>query len=159
MLTRVGNSIFGECFDRSGLVARSVDEFVVDDLNARIIRRKQRDLVGNRLSICESRHILANARKAQHNVLAIRPSQLRLGLFPNHHDIRVGLLEQYPPRFLREAGVDAAAETLVGARHDDQALLALSFYRLGLGVLEDGVGRLAVGSGFRHCFLRSCELG
>jgi len=55
--------------------------------------------------------------------------------------------------------VNASAETLVGTGDDDQALLALAFHRLGLGRVEDGVGRLAVASGFRHCFLRSGELG
>ncbi len=93
MLTGIGDGLLGVSFDGCGLITGGVDELVVEDLHARIIRRQQGDLIGNGLRVRESRHILADAGEAQHDVLAVRSGQLCLRLFPNHHDVRVRLGE------------------------------------------------------------------
>ena len=58
--TRVLDSFFGESLNRCCLVALSVDELIIDDLNIVIIGRQQRHLVRYRLCIRKSRHVLAD---------------------------------------------------------------------------------------------------
>jgi len=54
--------------------------------------------------------------------------------------------------------VDTTTETLVG-RADNQKSLALSLDGLGLGLVEDLLGSLAVGAGRGHGTLGAGELG
>ena len=55
--------------------------------------------------------------------------------------------------------MDTATKTFVGASNYDKCLLVLVLQGFGFSFLEDGVGRLAVCSGFRHCTLSSSEFG
>ena len=55
--------------------------------------------------------------------------------------------------------MDTTAETLVGAADNEQRLLALALHRLRLGLLENSVGRLAIGARLGHGALRAGELG
>ena len=50
-----------------------------------------------------------------------------------------------------------AAKTFVGAAHYDKCFLVLVVEGLGFSFLEDGIGRLTVFSGVRHCLLSSGE--
>ena len=84
---------------------------------------------------------------------------MRLALLANDGEVRVGDLEQHLPDLPGHAGVDTTTEALVGAAHDDERLLALALHWLGLGAVEDGVGRLSVCAGLPHGLLGAGELG
>lgn len=55
--------------------------------------------------------------------------------------------------------MDTAAKTLVRGADNDEGFLVFRLDRLGLCFFEDGVGSLAVASGFHHCALGSVEFG
>jgi hypothetical protein len=158
-LTRVDNSLLGESLLDSGLVATSVDELVVDDLDGDVLGVQHRDLVGNAGSVGEGGDVLSGTGEADDHVLGVGTAQLRLALLSNDCEIRIGDLGQHGPDLPRHSGVNTTAETLVGTADDDQGLLALALHGLGLGAVEDGVGGLAVGAGLPHGLLGAGELG
>ena len=55
--------------------------------------------------------------------------------------------------------MDTTTKTFVGAGNYDKCFFVLVLERFGFSFLEDGVGRLTVCSGFRHCTLSSSEFG
>ena len=55
--------------------------------------------------------------------------------------------------------MDTATKTFVGAANYDECFLVLVLEGFGFSFLEDGVGRLTVCSGLRHCLLSSGEFG
>ena len=55
--------------------------------------------------------------------------------------------------------MDTTTKTFVGAGNYDKCFLVLVLEGFGFSFLEDGVGRLTVCSGFRHCTLSSCHFG
>ena len=55
--------------------------------------------------------------------------------------------------------MDTTTKTFVGAGNYDECFLILVLEGFGFSFLEDGIGRLTVCSGFRHCTLSSCEFG
>jgi hypothetical protein len=149
-LTRVDNSLFGESLNWGSLVTGGIDELVVDNLDGSIVRWEERDLVGNRLSVCKRRDILPNTSKAQLDVFGARSRQLRLALLAQNNDIGVWLLNKHFADTLCQAGVDTTTEALVRAGNNDQCLLVISLQWLRLGLLEYGIGCLAVLSRFMH---------
>ena len=55
--------------------------------------------------------------------------------------------------------MDTTTKTFVRAGDYDECFLVLVLEWLGLSFLEDGVGRLTVCPGLRHCTLSSSEFG
>jgi hypothetical protein len=142
--TRVGNSLFREGLNRGSLVTGSVDELVVDDFDVGVVGGQEGDLVRNSLGFSEVGDVLANTSEVHNDVLAAGTAELRLALLTNDDNVAVGLLEEHSADTLGQARVDTTAETLVGAGNNDQGLLVITLQRLGLGLLEDGVGGLTV---------------
>lgn len=158
--TRVFDRILGEGLNWGSLIAGRIDEAVIQDLDIPIILRQQGDLIGHRLGIRKGGHILPHSRKAQHDMLARASGQLGLALLAQHDEIGVGGLLHHPAGLLGEARVDTAAQALVGGADDDERLFgAVLGVGVGLGLLEDGVGGLAVGAGFGHGALGAGEFG
>lgn len=152
------NGLLRESLNDNGLVALGVQKLVVDDLDGRVVGREGRDLVGNGCSVGEGGDVFTDASEAQDEVFAVRTAQLGLALLAQHNEIGIRLLQEHLPGGPRHAGMDAATEALVGAADDDERFLALALQRLCLGVLENGVGGLAVGAGFGHRPLGTREL-
>lgn len=156
-LTGVGDGLLGVGLDGNGLVALSVDEVVVDDLDAGVVGGQQSDLVGNGLGISEGRDVLADVGEAQNQVVGVGTGQLGLGLLAENNDVGVGELLEDTAGGLAQTGVDTTAKTLVGAGDDEQSLLVVK--SLGLGLLENGVGGLTVVPGLAHSLLGAGETG
>ncbi len=55
--------------------------------------------------------------------------------------------------------MDTTTKTFVGACNYDECFLVLVLEGLSFSFFEDGVGRLTVFSGLRHCTLSSSEFG
>lgn len=157
LLTGLGDSLLGVGLNGAGLVALSVDELVVDNLNASIVGGQLSDLVGNDLSISESRDVLADVGEAHDDGVGVGSGQLSLGLLSEDDHVGVGVLLEYTTSRLAETGVDTTAKTLVGASNDEQGLLVLE--GLGFGVLEDLVGRLTVNTRVIHSLLGAGKAG
>jgi len=144
----------------NGLVALRVDELVVHDGDAGVIRRQHRDLIGNRLRVAERRNLLAHTREAQLDLLGVTAAQLCLALFADDHEVRVWLVREQAARGAGHARVNTAAEALVGGAHDDEDfLVGFAVESLRLGFFEDRIGGLAVGTGFGHGLLGAGEFG
>ena len=73
---RVEDCLFGECFDGGRGVALGVDEFVVEDLHARVVGWEEGDLVGDGLGVGEGGDVAAYAREAELDVPAARTAEL-----------------------------------------------------------------------------------
>lgn len=147
-LTRLGDSLFRVSFDNDRLVGLSVDESVVDNLNAGVVGWQLGDFVCNGLSFGESWDVLPDIGKIHHEVLLIGSAELGLGLLAEDHNIGTRLIDHHPSCSLAQAGVDASAETLIRTSHDEQGLLV--FEGFGFGVLEHSIGGLTVGSRIGH---------
>ncbi|KAJ8611823.1 hypothetical protein MRB53_037736 [Persea americana] len=159
-ITRLANSLLRVGFDNRGLVALRVDEAVVQDLDAGIITGQLSDLVDDVLHIGKGRHILANTSKAQRNLLGVASAQLRLAFLAEDDQFVVTrVFVEETAGGAGQTGVDTTAKTLVGARDDEQRLLVLCLDRLGLGLLEHGVGGLSIGAGLVHGSLGASEFG
>ena len=159
-LTGCSYGLLREGLYGNGLVALRVDELVVHDGDAGVIRRQHRDLIRNRLRIAKCRNLLAHAREAQLDLLGVAAAQLRLALFTDDYEVRVRLVCEQAARGAGHAGVNAAAEALIGGAHDDKGfLVGFAVESLSLGFFEDGVGGLAVGTGLGHCLLGAGEFG
>lgn len=130
---------------------------VVDDLHAGVVLGQQGDLVGNGLGIGEGGDILADVGEAENHSIGVGSGQLGLGLLAENDDVRVGVLLENTASSLAQTGVDTTAKTLVGAGDDQQSLLVVE--RLGLGLLEDGVGGLTVGTRIVHGLLGTVQTG
>jgi hypothetical protein len=157
LLTGLGDSLLGISLNGAGLVALSVDELVVDDLNASVVGGQLSNLIGNDLSISESRDVLANVGEAHDELIGVGSGQLSLGLLSEDDQVGVGVRLKYTASSLAETGVDTTAKTLVGAGNDEQGLLVLE--GLGFGVLEDLVGRLTVDTRVVHSLLGAGKTG
>lgn len=158
-LTRLGDGLLGESLNDGGFVALSVDEAVVDNLDGGVLGGEHGDAVGNGGSVDEGGNVLANTSEVEDEVLAVGTGQLGLALLAQNGELCLGVLRQHLPDGPGHTRVDTTAETLVGAAHHDQRLLALALYRLGLGLLENGVGGLSVGTRVGHGPLGAGELG
>lgn len=150
-LTGLEDGLLREGVHSDGLVALGVDEVVVQDLDASVLGRQQRNLVGHSLSISEGGNVLADIAEAHHDLLGVGTGQLSLGLLPENDDIGVGVLLQDTARSLGQTRVDTTAETLVRTGDNNQGLLVLE--RLGFGVLKNGVGGTTVDSRLVHGLL------
>lgn len=157
VLTRVGDGLLGVGLNRDGLVALSIDEVVMHDLDTGVFGGQQGDLVGNGLSISKGRNILGDVGETHDDLVGIGSGQLTLGLLTENDDIGVGMALEKPASGLAQTRVDTTAKTLVGACNDEQSLLV--FEGLGFGVLEDLVGGLTVDSGLLHSSLGTGETG
>jgi hypothetical protein len=157
--TRVGDGLLGEGLLNGRLVATSVDELVVDNLDGDVVGGKHGDLVGDARCVGEGRNILSGTGEAENHVLRVGTAQLRLALLSDDCELRLGDLSQHLPDLPGHSRVDTTAETLVGTADDDQGLLAISLHGLGLGAVEDGVGGLTVGTRLPHSLLGAGELG
>lgn len=158
-LTGILDGLLREGLKGRRLIALCVDKLVVHDLDIAVIGREQRDLIRDCLGVRKGRHVLAHAREAEHYMRAAGPAQLGLRLLPQHHDIRFRFLLQHPSRSLGQAGVNTSAEALIRAGDHDEGFLVFALDGLGLGLVEDGVGCLAVGAGFGHVALGPGEFG
>jgi hypothetical protein len=158
-LTRVGNGLLGVGLLDNRLVATSVDELVVNDLDGDVLGGQHGDLVGDAQRVGEGGDVLSGTGEADNHVLGVRTAQLRLALLSNDREVGVGDIIQHPPDLPRHSRVDTTAETLVGTADDDQGLLAIALHSLGLGAVEDGVGGLTVSTGLPHGLLGAGELG
>jgi len=69
--TRVDDSLLREGLEWCRLVALSVDELVVDDLNRRVLIWQERDLVGNSLRIVEGWDLLSNTGEVEYEILCV----------------------------------------------------------------------------------------
>lgn len=154
---RAEDGFLGVGLDDLGLVGLSVDKLVVQDLDAGVFLGQQGNLVGDGLRIREGRNVLADTEEAEGDVLGVGTGELGLGLLTDNNDIAVGLFEEETASSLGERGVNTTAEALVGRGDDEQSLLVVQ--RLGLGVVEDGLGGLTVGAGLGHHALGTGELG
>jgi len=162
--TRSSNSLLREGLNNDGFVARGVDKFVVQDLDASIVARQLHNLIRDSLRIREGRNILADAGKIEHNILGVGTAQLGFGLLPDQDKVVVaGLLGEHAASLTRQTRVDTAAKALVARRNDEQRLLlrvlALGLERLGLGALKDLVGRLPVLAAVLHGTGGASQLG
>lgn len=147
----LGDSLLGVGLNGDRLVALSVDERVVDDANAGVILGQESDLVGNGLGIGEGGDVLADVGEAQNDVLGVGTGERSLGLLTENSNVGVGVRGQNTAGGLAQTGVDTTAKTLVGAGNNQKNLLVLQ--RLGLGLLENGVGGLTIDAGFVHGLL------
>lgn len=155
----VDDGVGGEGLNGGWLVGLGIDELVVDDLDVGVLLRTElQDLVRNRRRISEGRDVLADTSKVQNDVVGVRTAELGLGLLAENHDIDVWLLEEFAADELGHAGVDTTAQALVGGSNDDQSLLVALLERLGLGLVENGVGGLSVRPGVLHGTGRSVQL-
>lgn len=157
-LTRLGDGLLRESLNHNWLVARGVDELVVNELYRCILSREQHDLIRNGRGIRERGYVLASTSEIQHNVLAVRTTKLRLALLANYDEVGFGVLQEHLSGLPRHAGMDTAAKTLVRAADHDQCLLTLALDRLGLGLFENGVGSQAVRSCVAHGLLSAGQL-
>ena len=156
-LTRLGDSLLGVGLNGDGLVALSIDEGVVHNLDAGVVGGQHSDLIGNGLGFSEGRDILADVGEAHDDLVGVGSGKLSLGLLTEDDDIGVGVIREKSASSLAETGVDTTAETLVGAGNNEQSLLVLE--GLGFGTLEDLVGGLSVGARFIHSSLGTGETG
>jgi hypothetical protein len=76
--------------------------------------------------------------------------RLRLALLAQNNDIGVWLLNEHFADTLCQARVDTTTEALIRAGNNDQCFLVISLQWLRLGLLEHGIGCLAVLSRFMH---------
>lgn len=134
--TGLSDGLGGVGVNDAGLVRLSVQELVVENLDLRVVAAEQRDLVGDGLSIGESRYILSNTRKRQLHVLSIAPAQLRLALLTHNNEVGLRRSRENSSCRSRHTRVDTATQSLVGRANDEERLLAISFDGLGLGLLE-----------------------
>lgn len=155
--TGLSDSLLGVGLNNGSLVGLSIDELVEDNLDAAVVGRQQRDLVGNSLSIGEGGDVLADVREGQEDLLGSGTRKLGLALFTKNDEIGIRVGSQHTASSLAQAGVDTTAKTLVGASDDVQSLLVLQ--RLGLGLLEDSVGGLTVDARLIHSSLGASETG
>lgn len=130
----------------------------MDDLDGTVVGRKERNLVGNGLSIGEGGNVLADLGEAEDDVLTVGTTELGLGLLSKDDEISTGVLCQQAASSLAETRVDTTAETLVGAGDDVESLL-VSFLGLGLGGLENGVGGGSVDARVLHGLLSTGQTG
>lgn len=157
--TGVGNSLLREGLLDGNLVATSVDELVVDNLDGSVVGGQKGDLIGDGEGVGKGGDVLASTGEAENHVLSVGTRKLGLALLTNDGNICFWGLSQHGPDPSRHAGVDTTAETLVGAADDDQRLLALTLNGLGLSAVKDGVGGLAVGARGSHGPGGAGELG
>lgn len=130
----------------------------MDDLDSAVVGRKERNLVGNGLSIGEGGNILANLREAQDDVLTIGTAELSLGLLSEDDEISAGVLCQQAASSLAETGVDTTTKTFIGTGDNVKSLL-VSFLGLGLGGFEDGIGSCSVNTRVLHSLLGTSQTG
>lgn len=156
-LTGLGDSLFRVGLHGVGFVALRVDEVVVDDFNTGIFGREQSDLIGNSLGIGESRDVLADVGEAKDDGVGVGTGELGLGLLSHNDEVRVGCCLESAAGSLAETRVNTTAETLVGAGNNEQGLLVLE--GLGLGLLENSVGSLTVGTRVVHSLLSAVQTG
>ncbi len=156
----VGDGLLRKGLDDGGLVAGGVDELVVDDLDVGVVALELQDLVGDGLGVGEGGDVLAGAVEGEDDVAGVGPAQLGARLLADEDE--VGGLVAGPDlaaHVARQAGVDAAAEALVGAADDVERLLALGVERLRLGALEHLAVGLPVLPGRLHGPLGARQLG
>lgn len=158
-LTRLLDSLLGESLDGGSLVALGVEELVVEDPDGGVVGGEGDNLVGDGGGVGEGRDVLSDTGKAEEDVLSVGTAELGLALLTDDDEVGLGLLEEDLAGGPGQTRVDTTAETLVGAADDDERLLALALGGLGLGLLEDGVGGLAVVAGLGHGTLGAGELG
>lgn len=153
------DGILGESLDDGGLVLLGVQELVVQDLDARVVSGELGDLVGDGRRVGEGGDILSDVGEAEGHVLGVASAELGLALLTQDDELEaLGVGAELSADETRKTRVDTTTETLVG-RADDQEGLALGLDRLGVGLLEDLVGSLAVGAGLGHGLLGAGELG
>jgi hypothetical protein len=157
ILTGLGDGLLGVGLNGGRLVALGVEPLVVDDLDAGVVGRQQSDLVGNGLSISEGGNVLANVGEAQNESVGVGTGELSLSLLAENHNIGVGVFLENTASSLAQTGVDTTAKTLVGAGDDEQSLLVVD--RLGLGLLENGVGGLTIDARVTHSLLGAGKTG
>ena len=157
--TRTGNGLDGECVNGRRLVARSVDELVVDDLNIRVVTRKLDDLIGDGLGLSKGRNVLAGTGEVENDILSVGTRQLSSGLLANDDEVHVGIGGILSADEARKTRVNTTAETLVGAAYHHELLLSLALETRGLGRLEHLVAGLAVCARVGHGACRTVELG
>ena len=157
----VGNSLLGVGLDDGGLVAGGVDELVVDNLDVGVVGLEAEDLVGDGLGVGEGGDVFADAGEGQDDVAGVGAAQLGAGLLADQNEVGGGLArgEGGAAHEAGQAGVNTAAEALVGAADDVEGLLALGLEGLRLGVLEDLAAGLAVLPRGIHGALRAGQLG
>jgi hypothetical protein len=157
--TRALDGVFGKGLDDGRLVLLSVDELVVQDLDARVVASELSDLVGNGRGVGKRGNGLSNVAKAESHVLGVATAELSLALLTENNKLkRVGVGRELSADETRKTRVDTTTESLVG-RADNQKSLALALENLGLGLLKDLVGRLSVRAGRGHGTLSAGELG
>jgi hypothetical protein len=132
-------------------------ERVEDNLNVVVLGWQLLDLVGNSLGLGEGWDILSDTSEGENHVLWVGSAQLSLALLTENSELSIWLLVEDTSGLLGQLGVDTTAETLVGGSNDDEGLA--SWERLGLGLLEDGVGGLTVDLRVGHGTLGTGELG
>lgn len=154
------DGLLGVSIDGVRLVARGVDELVVEDLDLGVVGRERDDLVGNGLGLSEGGDVLSNTSEGQLDVLGLGSLQLGLALLAQDDElVCVGLLGVEAADVTGKTGVDTTTEALVGGADDEQGLLALGLEGLGLGLVEDLLGDLTVRLGLGHGALGAGELG
>lgn len=158
--TGLEDGLLGKCLNDGGLVARGVDELVVENLDVRVLGREHDDLVGDGGGVGKGRDVLANAGEADLKILAVGAAELGLGLLADDGKIEAGLLGVETTDISAQTRVNTTAETLVGGADDEQGLaLTLELGSSGLGGLVDLVGSLTVALGVVHGTLSTSELG
>jgi len=157
--TRRKEGVLGKCRNGGRLVARDVDELVVNNLNLAVVAGKLNNLVGDSLGLGEARDILAHASEAQNNVLRVGAGQLGSALLAEDHQVEVGVADGLTADVAGKARVDATAEALVGAADHDELLLALALVGLGLGRRVHLVAGLPVLARLGHAALSTCQFG
>lgn len=135
----------------------SIDELVVDDLDAGVVGRKTGNLVGNGLGIGKGRDVLADLREAEDDVPGVGSAQLGLGLLSEDDNVGILLASQQAAGGLAQTRVNTTAKTLVGAGNHEQRLLV--FQGLGLGGFENSVRSLTVNTRLLHSLLSASQTG
>lgn len=155
--TRVLEGLLRESRDSIWLVRDGRPEGVVDDLNIVVLSIQLSDLVGDSLSLHEGRNVLSNIAEAQLDVLSAGPRKLSLDLLSQNHNINIRVLGKPPPGSFGQLRVNTTAKTLIGGGDNEEGLAGLE--GLGLGLFENGVGVLTIGTGVTHCLLSTGKLG
>lgn len=158
--TGLSNSLLGERLDEGRLVALSVDELVVQDLDIGVVGAVHDDLVGDGLGIGKGGNILSDTSKRHLDGIGAGTEELRLALLTDDDKVKgLGGFVGVGADASAQTGMDTTAEALVGGADDDERLLLLDFGDSRLGGLEDLAGSLAVLAGLGHGALGTVELG
>ena len=149
----------GVGLDVGCLVGRGIEELVVDDADLVVLGWESVDLVGDGGGIQEVWNLLSDTSEVENNVLWVGTGELSSGLLSDEDEVTVWLLEKHLADHSGHSRVDTTAESLVGRSNNDQGLLVGVLERLGLSLLEEGVGGLSVCAGILHGLGGAVELG